>query len=157
MRKDNVFKVIACCLGVLAGIMSVYWGYSLSDHGAYSSYAKFGADFYTEIYDATRNAGNNIIYVIDGVSHVLVVAGLAMIGSFGFKLVDCLPGLTPSFSNKTKSATGDTVKAPIDEELPDLNDELKTFMPQKEAPLQPELNALDKDKAQGITDELPDL
>ena len=73
-----------------AGFLLLINGYSLHDPG----YAAFGADFYTDIYEATRASVQVLQDVIEAINHVaglmLLLGGLVVILIFVWRLADVL-------------------------------------------------------------------
>jgi len=97
-------KKVFLYLGIGAGVISIIYGIScmslnVSYSGDFSSFASFGADFYTYIYEATMNAANNIDElgnfletvmktVVNGIGMFMISIGMADIAFFGCKLAD---------------------------------------------------------------------
>ncbi|MDD6279215.1 MAG: hypothetical protein PUA81_05445 [Oscillospiraceae bacterium] len=87
-----IMQVIYCIIGQAAGICSLIsgiYGINFYDYD-YLRKITFGADFYTEIYAATKAAAGNII-VLGGVMEkfanaFLICTGIFMIAFFGLSL-----------------------------------------------------------------------
>lgn len=80
MKKYN--STTWCNVGIAAGFIAIFFGISLFFGETFfyePSYAKFGADFYTEQYAATRAAAMNIATI----GEVMNQAFAAVLTSFG--------------------------------------------------------------------------
>ena len=114
-KKVNFF----CIIGILAGLAAIYFGYTfLSMYSGYSvDIKKYGADFYSDIYDATRVAGANIRtlanIVRQGFGYLLMLLGATDVCFFGYKLTDRQP--IPA-----KPAAREETPESLSEELPEL-------------------------------------
>ncbi len=89
---ERIFKikVIICAVGMLMGVLllfsgftglGLFFGKNFSGYGSYPDSAVFGADFYTEIHDAVRNAAYNTNKIIDMLGSCLKTFDIAF-GSF---------------------------------------------------------------------------
>lgn len=76
-------KLLCCAAGIGSGvIMMMTEGDVGHTYGERSAKAAFGADFYTEIYGATRNAANNtatLISTVNSYSKIFFYAGLILL------------------------------------------------------------------------------
>ncbi len=146
-------KKIASLIGIGLGIAMLIVGFCVQginvDSGSYSdSYSatvgsniKFGADFYTEIYDVTKDVGeavnaanknirgavnnaqrnicNAIESICDAIGWLIVVIGLFDIAYFGYKFVPCIEAPvaaaqdTPEKKADTPFAQATPVQEPI--------------------------------------------
>ena len=86
MKK--MFRAVGMILGIVVVVLGLYlaFGFGESYHGSSTYSYSFGADYYTEQYQATENAADNILaigeYIDSLVSFVLKAAGL-IIAAFG--------------------------------------------------------------------------
>ncbi len=75
--------LIICIMGITA-MDDLYWGNYVD------SYNLYGADFYTDVYEATAAAANNVDNIGDafaeGIGYLLIAVGLSDICYFGTKL-----------------------------------------------------------------------
>ncbi len=96
--NSSFAKRIFDVIGIIAGILIIVYGVKLSDNGYYgtlTSDARFGADFYTEQYAATKHAADNINSVgqlidkiCDSMKSLSVVFGIAVVAYFGDRFCD---------------------------------------------------------------------
>ena len=85
-------------IGIIVGVLIIIIGFSVQDPAAPSAgigkNISFGADFYTEIYDVTRDVGYAINYASEGIctaiGWLIVVLGLLDICYFSGKIIECL-------------------------------------------------------------------
>lgn len=96
---SNQSKKVTCVIGILVGIAIMIVGFCLQDTSTYSigEYnMKFGADFYTEIYDVTGDVGRAINYAINdlicAIGWVIISLGAIDLCYFAFKLAQCKDG-----------------------------------------------------------------
>lgn len=75
-KKVSAKSIIIGMLGIVSGIVAIYFGIDVIGGGYHPESIKFGADFYTEIYSATQAVARNIQILIDAVGYVLVAGGL---------------------------------------------------------------------------------
>lgn len=89
-KRIFIVKIVICAIGIFMGALLLINGFIKSDlffgihfhsYGDYVTKAVFGADFYTEIHDATRLAANNICDVISSINNSLQTFAIAF-GSF---------------------------------------------------------------------------
>ena len=86
MKK--MFRTVGMILGIVVVVLGLYlaFGFGESYHGSSTYSYSFGADYYTEQYQATENAADNILalgeYIDSLVSFGLKVTGL-IIAAFG--------------------------------------------------------------------------
>lgn len=124
MKRVNWF----CVLGILVGAAAIYGGYYLLD--SYTGYtvteARFGSDFYTYIYGATRNAASNVHslaeIVCQGFGYLMMLIGATDVCFFGYKLSNrgnAKPVQTETPPERPKQAAEITPES-IAEELPEL-------------------------------------
>lgn len=83
INNKNAFfktKLIICIINVAFGIFMVIYGLSgeFKGYADYSNSMKFGADFYTEEYSATKNAANNLGYLINSLNDLGTVICIAI-------------------------------------------------------------------------------
>ena len=89
----NNSKKIASIIGIIVGVTIIIVGFSLQDTSNYSigESIKFGADFYTEMYDVTKDVGRAINYAINdlicAIGWLIVSIGAIDICFFVYKLV----------------------------------------------------------------------
>ncbi len=90
-KQKDVLEIVIFSIGLLVGCLAFIFG--LITCSVESSYfteiqwdARFGADFYTYSYDATKTAANNLVVVADfceaikqALGVILIVAGLLII------------------------------------------------------------------------------
>ena len=85
-------KRTASIIGIIVGIIIVIIGFSVQSTSTYSigKSLKFGADFYTEIYDVTKSVGYAINRTINdlicAIGWLIVSLGVIDICFFGYKL-----------------------------------------------------------------------
>lgn len=123
MKKQN--SKTWCNVGIAAGLIAIFFALYLfvgDSNFITPDYAKFGADYYTEQYAATRDAAINIARLGDIVKNaaasLLLSLGVADIAYFfnkktqmdnSEKLVDLLEKMQPS-DIKEKEETADALK-----------------------------------------------
>jgi hypothetical protein len=84
-KKGQIFCSI---IGAIGGFVSIILGLVVSGMsiGSWEMSNKYGADFYTDVQNATAQAANNVQDVADilnvGLSSLLIIFGVAMIGIF---------------------------------------------------------------------------
>lgn len=91
----SIIQIILCIAGIGWGIATIISGRSVFLHGGDRvAAAKFGADFYTEIYDATRTAANNIDELIEYFNEFtqtfFILLGVVIMFISFFKLCDVI-------------------------------------------------------------------
>ena len=90
---SNTSKKIVSTIGIVIGVIIIIIGFSLQDTSNYSigESIKFGADFYTEMYDVTKDVGRAINYAINdlicAISWLIISLGAIDICFFVYKLV----------------------------------------------------------------------
>jgi hypothetical protein len=90
---SNTSKKIVSIIGIVIGVIIIIIGFSLQDTSNYSigKSIKFGADFYTEMYDVTKDVGRAINYAINdlicAISWLIISLGAIDICFFVYKLV----------------------------------------------------------------------
>lgn len=81
-------------IGIIVGVAIIILGVSLQDTERYAvgESIKFGADFYTEIYDVTKDVGHVINYVVNdlirAIGWLIISLGAMDICFFAYKLVN---------------------------------------------------------------------
>ena len=112
-------NLTAKIIGIIAGVVILIVGINLMDVDVYSvgEYSmKFGADFYTEIYDVTRDVGGAVNRSIKSIHQcagtILACIGALTIVVYLNKSVDAIMNL-----NTKKSAA---ILQEVHDELPDL-------------------------------------
>lgn len=97
MNSKKICALIFGIIGISAGIFIIIYGVFFVDcyMCAYTdSSIAFGADFYTEVYQATAHAANNICTVNNTIEEcvraILVVIGVVDICYFAFKTAVCI-------------------------------------------------------------------
>lgn len=112
-------NLTAKIIGIIAGIVILIVGINLMDVDVYSvgEYSmKFGADFYTEIYDVTRDVGGavnrSIISIHQCAGAILACIGALTIVAYLNKSVDVIMNLN------TKKP--EEILQEVHDELPDL-------------------------------------
>ena len=77
MNKKNFFKskILVCSISIAFGLFMIIFGIidNFKRHSEYTLSAKFGADFYTEQYAATKAAANNIADVSDTLNDLGII------------------------------------------------------------------------------------
>ncbi len=119
MKKvlPNLFVMI----GVVVGIVVLILGISLlaQETGELQTMDNiYGADFYTDSYEATARAANNVLAMTDvlvkGMGYLLIAFGLFDICLFGQKAMRSVFGIQPPHNEENKQAqvldTGENVK-----------------------------------------------
>ena len=88
-------KQAVCILGVILGIGIIIAGIAVMNPETYTigePFIKFGADFYTEIYDVTRSVGGavqrNYKNICNAIGWLIISLGAIDISYFLLKLVD---------------------------------------------------------------------
>lgn len=90
---SNTSKKIASVIGIIVGIIIIIIGFTVQDTSTYSigKSIEFGADFYTEIYDVTKEAGTAIRSAINdlivAISWLIISLGAIDICFFAYKFV----------------------------------------------------------------------
>lgn len=103
MKETNKRALIAhrvfACIGIGVGLLSMIFGIvvlcTYLPYGRWvSSGIKYGADYYTDSYEAMAATANNVqivskilIVIANAVGYLLIVAGLALMISFVVKLI----------------------------------------------------------------------
>ena len=88
MKKAKTIKSVFAWLGIILGIGIILLGFKVkdSDVGDTPDTAKFGADFYTEMYGVTREVAKNVRYgneaLVEGIGWFLIAFGAADICLF---------------------------------------------------------------------------
>lgn len=87
-NKAEKIQIILCVIGILAGlVLAVIACIKLIDGLYYDpGYSKFGADFYTEIYGATRHAVLKLSDMHEDLELGILIAGLGVAAGFGIRL-----------------------------------------------------------------------
>lgn len=87
---EKVWNVIGAIVGIAIIICGIIMIVKLDVRSADISYAKYGADFYTDIYNAVRLTSRNITYaaeaIVRGLGFVTVFIGAFMTCYFGKSL-----------------------------------------------------------------------
>lgn len=90
MQTKKVFSIIGIIIGCIMLFMGVFHQTPSFDGGTMSTYTSFGADFYTEEYQATAQAATNVYNLGQFEEEIfdmaLIFAGLIVICYFGCKL-----------------------------------------------------------------------
>ncbi len=90
MTAKRVFSVIGMIIGCVMVFYGVFDKTPNFNGETKSSYTAFGADFYTEVYQASATAANNLDDIghlmCDLINMTLVFSGLVVICHFGCKL-----------------------------------------------------------------------
>ena len=106
----STLKKATSVIGIIVGVIIIIIGFSLQNTSNYSigEQIKFGADFYTEMYDVTKDVGRAINHAINdlicAVGWLIISIGAIDICFFGFKLVQSADSPTQSnieHTNKT--------------------------------------------------------
>ena len=116
MKK--VFSIIGICFGIMIMIFGV-----LSSTGHYSRSTvndniRFGADFYTEEYEATATVANNTYSVVNALESLKVAFGQINIGFGG--AITCYFFCVYADAKNVAREVNKTVKVTKEDELPDL-------------------------------------
>lgn len=94
---SNAMRRIISVLGLLAGFGIIYIGFDIVDSYFWTdtvgSHISFGADFYTEIYDVTRQVGNAVVEntqalerLYDGIGWLIISIGAVDVFAFAYLL-----------------------------------------------------------------------
>jgi len=81
-KKLLVLKTLVSIGGIIIGIVTVVFGSGIYGGSTWTSDAAFGADFYTEIYEAVQNAANNVerlIYLLTEFRYAVIAIGALII------------------------------------------------------------------------------
>ena len=82
-RKKFIKDLILMIMLDIVGIISIFWGYSLSYQGKQIDYKYYGGDAYTGIQQAAADIGNNINelgkLICNGLKAILIVNGITTI------------------------------------------------------------------------------
>ena len=93
---SNTSKKLVSIIGIIVGVIIIIIGFSLQDTSNYSigESIKFGADFYTEMYDVTKDVGRAINYAINdlicAVSWLIIAIGAVDICFFAYSYAKAL-------------------------------------------------------------------
>ncbi len=84
-RSKNTMSFV----GITVGVLIIIIGFLVQNTSNYSigSDIKFGADFYTEMYDVTRDIGYVIIGLVKAVGWLIISIGAIDVCFFGYKIV----------------------------------------------------------------------
>lgn len=95
VKQFNITGFVISILEIILGLISFLVG-AVRMYACYiTSYFTFGADFYSDIYEATANAANNVYYLIQLVSWLLIIIGILIILGAVKNLVTAIKGEKP--------------------------------------------------------------
>ena len=98
-------KKILCITGIVVGIVVIIVGINLLTIGSslVGEYIRFGGDFFTEMYNLTRDVGYAINRAADNIcaalGWILIALGATMGLMFGYKLIGCAEEQKPKNAN----------------------------------------------------------
>lgn len=81
-KKLLVLKTLVSIGGIIIGIVTVVFGSEIYETGKWTSSVAFGGDFFTDIYEATQNAANNVeklICLLSEFRYVVIAIGALII------------------------------------------------------------------------------
>jgi hypothetical protein len=122
-QKEYQARMRMCIAGIIVGIVIVFAGFSVENsYPEIGRSIKFGADFYTEIYDVTQDVGralnSAINSLISAIGTLITAIGAIDICFFGLKLA-CLKAEqkktqvnAETIEDKAETIEGETVAQP---------------------------------------------